>query len=109
MTITHSAEMATATCALKERLQGDALSAEEVTMYEDIKKLVIQLPDSKGPKRKTDKAKKGEAHVKDEAKKPAEDDPAAARKALLKKSIKEGGKRGVEIEGAADMGGLQFF
>jgi len=27
----------------------------------------------------------------------------------LKKVIKEGGKRGVEIEGAADMGGLQFF
>merc|ERR1712127_940562 len=27
----------------------------------------------------------------------------------LKKAIKEGGKRGVEIEGAADMGGLQFF
>merc|ERR1712100_513557 len=26
-----------------------------------------------------------------------------------KKVIKEGGKRGVEIEGAADMGGLQFF
>merc|ERR1711972_596293 len=26
-----------------------------------------------------------------------------------KKIIKEGGKRGVEIEGAADMGGLQFF
>merc|ERR1712061_845904 len=32
-----------------------------------------------------------------------------ARKDLLKKVIKEGGKRGVEIEGAADMGGLQFF
>jgi hypothetical protein len=28
---------------------------------------------------------------------------------ILKKVIKEGGKRGVEIEGAADMGGLQFF
>eukprot|EP00397_Hematodinium_sp_SG-2012_P045420 GEMP01051006.1.p1 GENE.GEMP01051006.1~~GEMP01051006.1.p1 ORF type:complete len:185 (+),score=47.84 GEMP01051006.1:33-587(+) len=28
---------------------------------------------------------------------------------LLKKVIKEGGKRGVEIEGASDMGGLQFF
>lgn len=28
---------------------------------------------------------------------------------LLKKVLKEGGKRGVEIEGAADMGGLQFF
>merc|ERR1712176_1554560 len=27
----------------------------------------------------------------------------------MKKGIKEGGKRGVEIEGAADMGGLQFF
>merc|ERR1711862_849351 len=26
-----------------------------------------------------------------------------------KKVKKEGGKRGVEIEGAADMGGLQFF
>merc|ERR1711988_1878907 len=36
-------------------------------------------------------------------------DPEAERKALLKKVIKEGGKRGVEIEGAADMGGLQFF
>merc|ERR1712061_18052 len=32
-----------------------------------------------------------------------------ARKDLLKKVVKEGGKRGVEIEGAADMGGLQFF
>merc|ERR1719240_1012314 len=30
-------------------------------------------------------------------------------KAKLKKVVKEGGKRGVEIEGAADMGGLQFF
>merc|ERR1711990_612255 len=27
----------------------------------------------------------------------------------MKKIIKEGGKRGVEIEGTADMGGLQFF
>merc|ERR1712190_227717 len=27
----------------------------------------------------------------------------------MKKVMKEGGKRGVEIEGAADMGGLQFF
>merc|ERR1711920_291391 len=39
-----------------------------------------------------------------EAPKPPED---PAKK--LKKVIKEGGKRGVEIEGAADMGGLQFF
>merc|ERR1712054_367371 len=34
---------------------------------------------------------------------------AEERKKKLKKVIKEGGKRGVEIEGAADMGGLQFF
>jgi hypothetical protein len=34
---------------------------------------------------------------------------AEERKKQLKKVIKEGGKRGVEIEGAADMGGLQFF
>merc|ERR1719261_228403 len=33
----------------------------------------------------------------------------AAREKQLKKVVKEGGKRGVEIEGAADMGGLQFF
>merc|ERR1712039_324759 len=37
------------------------------------------------------------------------EDPEAAGKAKLKKVLKEGGKRGVEIEGAADMGGLQFF
>jgi len=37
------------------------------------------------------------------------DDPEAERKAKLKKVKKEGGKRGIEIEGAADMGGLQFF
>merc|ERR1711918_126135 len=38
-----------------------------------------------------------------------DEDPEAARKKKLKAVIKEGGKRGVEIEGAADMGGLQFF
>merc|ERR1719230_664922 len=40
---------------------------------------------------------------------PPAEDPEEARKKKLKKVIKEGGKRGVEIEGAADMGGLQFF
>jgi len=39
----------------------------------------------------------------EEAPKPV--DPVKKKKAV----IKEGGKRGVEIEGAADMGGLQFF
>jgi len=37
------------------------------------------------------------------------EEKAAARKALLKKVNKAGGKRGVEIEGAADMGGLGYF
>merc|ERR1719174_2189117 len=40
---------------------------------------------------------------------PAKAERPAANNPLLKKVIKEGGKLGVEIEGAADMGGLQFF
>merc|ERR1712151_758928 len=40
---------------------------------------------------------------------PTEDELKKQRADKLKKVIKEGGKRGVEIEGAADMGGLQFF
>jgi len=47
--------------------------------------------------------KKEKEAPKEEAKPP--EDPAKK----LKKVLKEGGKRGVEIEGAADMGGLQFF
>merc|ERR1740123_2782608 len=57
-------------------------------------------------KGKQDKAKAKPAQ---EEAPPAEEDPEKARKDKLKKVIKEGGKRGVEIEGAADMGGLQFF
>ena len=34
---------------------------------------------------------------------------AKAREKLLKAVVKEGGKKGVEIEGASDMGGLDFF
>merc|ERR1739844_529615 len=54
--------------------------------------------------------KEGKKEGKEEA--PAEKTPEEldkAKKDKLKKVIKEGGKRGVEIEGAADMGGLQFF
>merc|ERR1711957_687026 len=55
-------------------------------------------------------AKKGDKGGDEKADAPAGEDPAvAAREKMLKKVIKEGGKRGVEIEGAADMGGLQFF
>merc|ERR1739844_663283 len=54
--------------------------------------------------------KEGKKEGKQEA--PAEKTPEdleKEKKDKLKKVIKEGGKRGVEIEGAADMGGLQFF
>merc|ERR1711963_585488 len=40
---------------------------------------------------------------------PTEDDLKKQRADKLKKVKKEGGKRGVEIEGAADMADLQFF
>lgn len=49
-------------------------------------------------------AKEKAAAESGEKEKPAVD-PAKKLKAV----VKEGGKRGVEIEGAADMGGLQFF
>jgi hypothetical protein len=58
-----------------------------------------------GKKDKKEKAAKG-----DEDEKPKTPEQIAEeRKKQLKTCVKEGGKRGVEIEGAADMGGLQFF
>jgi nucleoside-diphosphate kinase len=60
--------------------------------------------------------KEAAAAVKEEKKadKPADKAPDAAKEAkerekALAKSIKEGGKKGVELEGASDMGGLDFF
>jgi len=58
------------------------------------------------PKKEGKKKEEKQGDKKDE---PQVEDPEEARKKQLKKVIKEGGKRGVEIEGAADMGGLQFF
>jgi len=55
------------------------------------------------------KGKKDKTENKGEEKELTAEEQAEARKKQLKKVIKEGGKRGVEIEGAADMGGLQFF
>jgi len=47
----------------------------------------------------------------EEAKKAAKAEKEAAKEAekLKKAVVKEGGKKGVEIEGASDMGGLEFF
>merc|ERR1712083_1256854 len=65
------------------------------------------------PKAKKEAAPKKEgkkdAKPKEEAKEPTKEDLEKEKKAKIKKVVKEGGKRGVEIEGAADMGGLGFF
>merc|ERR1719160_58388 len=58
---------------------------------------------AKAIKKAQEAKEKAKEEKKEEAPKPV--DPAKKKKAVLK----EGGKRGVEIEGAADMGGLQFF
>eukprot|EP00929_Paragymnodinium_shiwhaense_P060952 TRINITY_DN3042_c0_g2_i1.p1 TRINITY_DN3042_c0_g2~~TRINITY_DN3042_c0_g2_i1.p1 ORF type:complete len:852 (+),score=329.27 TRINITY_DN3042_c0_g2_i1:84-2639(+) len=58
------------------------------------------------PAAKEEKKKGGKEAA---AKELTPEDIEKMKKDQLKKVIKEGGKRGVEIEGAADMGGLQFF
>merc|ERR1712050_18435 len=58
---------------------------------------------------KKDCKKHQEKKEKEQAEKPKDEKPPEDPAKKLKKVIKEGGKRGVEIEGAADMGGLQFF
>jgi len=58
---------------------------------------------------KKDCKKHQEKKEKEQAEKPKGEKPPEDPAKKLKKVIKEGGKRGVEIEGAADMGGLQFF
>jgi len=58
---------------------------------------------------KKDIKKAQDAKEKDQKETGNDEKPAEDPAKLLKKVIKEGGKRGVEIEGAADMGGLQFF
>jgi len=85
---------------LKEKLKGEGVTGKKLNDHPEVKALVEQLNAAKaGGDKKGDK----KSEKKDD--KPGEPD----RKAILKKVIKEGGKRGVEIEGAADMGGLQFF
>ena len=63
----------------------------------------------KAPKEKKEKAPKPPKEKKEQT--PEEKAAAAAKELekLHKKVIKEGGKKGVEIEGASDMGGLDFF
>lgn len=86
---------------LKEKLKGEGVSGKKMNDHPEIKALVEKLTE----------AKKGSSgsNKKDDAKAAAPVSSEEERKKKLKKVIKEGGKRGVEIEGAADMGGLRFF
>jgi len=63
--------------------------------------------EKKAPAPKEEKKKGGKDAEATKELTPEEKEKMAKDK--LKKVVKEGGKRGVEIEGAADMGGLQFF
>merc|ERR1712217_704411 len=65
------------------------------------------LEEVKMNKKAIQKAQEKKAEEKAKEPEPVKPPEDPAKK--LKKVIKEGGKRGVEIEGAADMGGLQFF
>merc|ERR1712166_1199310 len=103
--------------AIREKT-ATSLAAEEAQLAEFIKaKRMIEGASSgqKGkkaasPKASPKQAPKKEAKGGKKAPEKAGDDRKADDPAKkLKKVIKEGGKRGVEIEGAADMGGLQFF
>jgi len=76
------------------------VSAVETQTY-TLEEVKLNKKDLKKAQEKSEKEKKEKAA--DAPKAP--EDPAK----VLKRAIKEGGKRGVEIEGAADMGGLQFF
>merc|ERR1740129_2463461 len=66
------------------------------------------VPDGGAPAPKKEAAPKKEGKKDKEAEAP-KDTSEEDRKKELKKVMKEGGKRCVEIEGAAGMGGLQFF
>jgi len=91
---------------LKEKLKGEGVTGKKLNDHPEVKALVDKLSAAKaGGGGGGDKGDKKADKKADKDDKPAEPD----RKAILKKVIKEGGKRGVEIEGAADMGGLQFF
>jgi len=76
------------------------ITAVETQTY-TLEEVKMNKKDIKKAEEKKEKAAAAEPVEKE---KPAEDP-----KKVLAKCIKEGGKRGVEIEGAADMGGLQFF
>jgi len=88
--------------------EGDFLSAlKAIPGISNIETQTYTLEEVKMNKKDIKKAQ--EKKEKEQADKPKDEKPPEDPAKKLKKVIKEGGKRGVEIEGAADMGGLQFF
>lgn len=66
-------------------------------------------PKKAEPKKENKKESKKGAPKDEEPKQLSPEEIKKEQEKKMKKVIKEGGKRGVEIDGAADMGGLQFF
>jgi hypothetical protein len=95
----------TLTAATKELSVSDAPKAAKEEKAPKEKK-------EKAPKEKKEKPAK-EEKPKEEKKEPSAEEVAKQKakdaEKLKAKIIKEGGKKGVEIEGASDMGGLDFF
>merc|ERR1712166_75860 len=95
-----------------DALKAYLATATDASEMQEMLKLIQAKVRDVQPRDKEAKkaAKKGDKGGDEKADDKAGEDPAAAaREKQLKKVIKEGGKRGVEIEGSADMGGLQFF
>jgi len=95
-------------CADKGGKAAPAQASAKKEAKKEDKKDAAPKKEAKNQAEKGKAEKKAAPKAKAEAKK-AEPTPEELRQKTLKKVIKEGGKRGVEIEGAADMGGLQFF
>jgi len=83
----------------------DAAPKKEAAKKEAAPKKEAAAKKETEPKKRKEEGAPKEAAKTDDKK----SDPEVDRKKLMKAVVKEGGKRGVEIEGAADMGGLQFF
>jgi len=89
----------------KEKEPAPKKEGKKEAKKEEAKGAPAAKKESKKDKKDEKKAESAET----EAKEKTPEELAAEKKAKLKKVIKEGGKRGVEIEGAADLGGLKFF
>jgi len=91
----------------KENTKKEGAPKKEPAPKKEVKKEAA--PKQEAAAKKEGKKDKKPSAAKEETKAPSKDDAEKERNSKIKKVVKEGGKRGVEIEGAADMGGLTFF